>query len=92
MWKLYESGVKNASVFGKTISDEQVNKLLQTPITKIVVLMDSDQAGREARLEIYRKLNRIYKLIFPKVSGKDIGDMTKKQVQENILSSLEGLY
>ena len=93
VWKLYESGVKNAvSVFGKTISDEQVNKLLQTPITKIVVLMDSDQAGREARLEIYRKLNRIYKLIFPKVSGKDIGDMTKKQVQENILSSLEGLY
>ena len=93
VWKLYESGVSNAvSVFGKTISDEQVNKLLQTPITKIVVLMDSDQAGREARLEIYRKLNRIYKLIFPKVSGKDIGDMTKKQVQENILSSLEGLY
>ena len=93
VWKLYEAGVKNAvSVFGKTLSEEQVNKLISMPITKIVVLMDNDQAGREARLEIYRKLNRIYKLIFPTVSGKDIGDMTVKQIKENILKSLEGLY
>jgi DNA primase len=93
VWKLHEAGVKNAvSVFGKTLSEEQVNKLMRMPITKIVVLMDNDQAGREARLEIYRKLNRIYKLIFPTVSGKDIGEMTTRQIKDNILNSLEGLY
>ena len=34
----------------------------------------------------------MYKLIFPTVSGKDIGEMTTKQIKQDILNSLEGLY
>ena len=33
------------------------------PITRIVVLTDNDQAGREAKIQIQRQLNRMYKLI-----------------------------
>jgi len=93
VWKLYESGVKNAvSVFGKSISEAQISKLMKTSVTKIVVLMDNDQAGREAAMEIYRKLNRSHKLIFPRLSSKDIGDMSTSKIKKMILSNLKGLY
>lgn len=93
VWKLYEAGVKNAvSVFGKNISEAQIEKLMNTSITKIVVLMDNDQAGREAVMEIYRKLNRSHKLIFPKLSNKDLGDMPVPKIKKSILNTLEGLY
>jgi 5S rRNA maturation endonuclease (ribonuclease M5) len=93
VWKLYESGVKNAiSVFGKSISESQVNKFMNTSITSIVILMDSDQAGREAMVEMHRKLSRSYKLIFPKLLTKDIGEMSPAQIKNTVLNNLEGLY
>lgn len=93
VWRLYESGVKNAvSIFGKSLSEHHVSKLMQTSITKIVVLMDNDQAGKEALIEIYRKLNRSYKLIFPKLSSKDIGEMSIMNIRKTILANLKGLY
>lgn len=93
VWKMYEAGVHNAvSIFGKTISKEQVNKLNRLPITKLIIIMDNDQAGREARMTIQRQLSRMYTLIFPTLSHKDVGDMDAKKIKEHILSKLEGTY
>ena len=65
---------------------------MNTNITKIVVLMDNDQAGKEAAMDMYRKLSRSHKLIFPKMSNKDIGDMQVSKIKKSILNKLEGLY
>jgi len=93
VWKLYEAGVKNAvSIFGKTITQEQEEKLHKLPITHLIILTDNDQAGREAKIQIKRQFNRVYKLTFPKFSTKDIGDMSIDQIQNKILSNLEGTY
>lgn len=93
VWKMYESGVKNAvSIFGKTISKEQANKLSKLPITHLIILTDNDQAGREARVKIQRDLSRMYKLSFPRLSEKDIGDMSIKKIKENVLNNLKGTY
>lgn len=93
VWKMHESGVKNAvSIFGKTISKEQEAKLRQLPVTHLVILMDNDQAGREARISIQRQLGRTYRLTFPRLTNKDIGDMSVKNIKENILIDLEGTY
>lgn len=93
VWKMYEAGVKNAvSIFGKTISQEQEQKLKKLPVTHLIILTDNDQAGREARVKIQRDLSRMYKLTFPRLSGKDIGDMSIKKIKDEILHNLKGTY
>jgi 5S rRNA maturation endonuclease (ribonuclease M5) len=93
VWKMYEAGVKNAvSIFGKTISQEQSSKLMKLPITHLIVLTDNDQAGREARVKIQRDFSRMYKITFPRLSDKDIGDMTVQKIKKDILSNLKGTY
>jgi 5S rRNA maturation endonuclease (ribonuclease M5) len=89
VWKLYEAGIYQVmGLFGKTLSQEQEYKLNQLPITKIIVLMDQDQAGREAKVAIQRQLHRTYKLSFPRLPRydlKDVGAMEVKDIQESIL-------
>lgn len=93
VWRLYEAGVLNAvSIFGKTITEQQQQKLLKLPITHLVILTDNDQAGRESKVQIKRQLGRMYKLTFPQLRHKDIGDMKVKDIKSTILSGLKGTY
>jgi 5S rRNA maturation endonuclease (ribonuclease M5) len=93
VWRLYESGVTNVvSIFGKIISNEQTNKIMSLPITTLIILTDNDQAGRESKLQIKRQFHRTHKLIFPKMTAKDIGEMDIKQIQNEILYTLRGTY
>tara|TARA_Y100000385_G_scaffold251545_1_gene274394 strand:- start:92611 stop:93627 length:1017 start_codon:yes stop_codon:yes gene_type:complete len=93
VWRMHEAGVKNAvSVFGKTISKEQIDKLKKLPITHLIVITDNDQAGREARIQIQRTLSRLYKITFPKIEDKDVGDMSVKDIKSKILTNLKGTF
>lgn len=93
VWRLFEAGVENVvGMFGKTITKEQENKLYKLPITHLIVLTDNDQAGRESKLQIKRQFNRMFRLSFPKLTSKDIGDMSTDQIQSTILKSLKGTF
>lgn len=93
VWKMYEAGVTNCvGLFGKDISNRQKELLLKSGATKLVVLTDNDQAGRESKIKIQRELFRSFDLKFPKFVGKDIGDMSIKDIQGNVLSDLKGMY
>jgi 5S rRNA maturation endonuclease (ribonuclease M5) len=93
VWKLYEAGVHNAvSIFGKTVSSQQQQKLMSIPVTHLIILTDNDQAGRESKVQIKRDLGRMFKLTFPKLAHKDVGDMKVKDIKLNILSNLKGTY
>lgn len=92
VWRLYEAGVKNViSIFGKSITKQQEDKINKLPITHIIVLTDNDQAGRESKTQIKRQFNRMYKLTFPKIKAKDIGEMKINDIKK-ILNKLEGTY
>jgi 5S rRNA maturation endonuclease (ribonuclease M5) len=93
VWKLYEAGIFNAiSIFGKSLSKEQEEKLLKLPLTHIIVLTDNDQAGREAKTQIQRQVSRLYKLSFPKMPTKDVGEMEVDQIHKIILPQIKGKY
>jgi len=93
VWKLHEAGVRNAvSIFGKSISKDQESKIKKLPITRLIILMDNDQAGREARVQMKRQFGRMYRLTFPKLSDKDVGDMSVYKIKKDILSNLKGTY
>jgi 5S rRNA maturation endonuclease (ribonuclease M5) len=93
VWKLYECGVHNAmSIFGKVIAEQQEKKILSLPITKLIVLTDNDQAGREAKTQIKRQFSRSLTLIFPTFKHKDIGEMSANEINNTILKHLKGTY
>jgi len=93
VWRMHEAGVKNAiGLLGKTISVQQEQKLKKLAVTHLIIILDNDQAGREARIKIQRQLGRTYKLTFPKLQDKDIGDMSVKKIKDDILTQLRGTY
>lgn len=93
VWRLYEAGVKNCvSIFGREISEAQHNLILNMNITRMIVLTDDDQAGRESKFKIQRQFSRMLSLSFPILTKKDIGDMSVEQVKETILPQIKGYY
>lgn len=94
VWRLWESGVTNVvSLFGKEISEHQEHLIEKLGVTKLVILIDHDQAGRESKIKIQRAFGRFYKLIFPEIkTTRDIGSMSPDMVKEKILTNLKGLY
>ena len=93
VWRMHEAGVKNAvSVFGKSLSEKHIQQLHKLPITRLIIIMDNDQAGREASVKMQRQLGRMYRLTFPRLSNKDVGDMKVVNIQKNILNNLGGTY
>lgn len=93
VWKMFEAGVVNCvGLFGKTLSDQQKRLLLTSGITNLVILTDNDAAGREGKIKIKRELNRLFKLIFPAMHSKDLGNLLVEKLQADILSGLKGLY
>ena len=93
VWKLYEAGVHNVvSIFGKTITTQQQQKLMSIPVTHLIILTDNDQAGRESKVQIKRDLGRMFKLTFPTLLHKDVGEMKVKDIKSTILSNLKGTY
>jgi 5S rRNA maturation endonuclease (ribonuclease M5) len=93
VWRLYEAGVENCvGLFGRDISRHQQSKLIRSGVTTLVILTDNDQAGRESKVNIKRSLGRMFDLRFPKMTKKDIGDMSTEQIKIDILENLKGLY
>jgi 5S rRNA maturation endonuclease (ribonuclease M5) len=92
VWRLHEAGIIQCmSIFGRTLSKEQETKLSTLSLTHIVVLLDNDQAGRESKVQIQRQLNRFYRLSFPKIPTKDIGEMTIEQIKKYVFPQIKGI-
>jgi DNA primase len=93
VWKMFEAGVVNCvGLFGKTISEQQRRLLLTSGVTNLVILTDNDSAGRESKIKIKREFGRLFKLIFPAMHSKDLGNLMVEKLQVDILSELKGLY
>jgi len=93
VWKLWECGVKNVvGLFGKDISCQQRGLLLESGITALVILTDNDQAGRESKIKIKRDISRLFKLTFPKMHTKDLGNVQVEAIKDNLLKDLRGYY
>ena len=92
VWRLYEAGItQSMSIFGRSLSKEQETKLYKMPLTHIVILMDNDQAGREAKMQMQRQLGRMYKLSFPRIPTKDVGEMSVDQIKKIVVPQIRGI-
>ena len=82
VWKLEESGIHNGlAIFGTKLSEDQFNKLNSLPIYNLIIAMDNDKAGKEARKTIEEQCQRYYNIQHIITNKKDIGDSSISEVQ-----------
>lgn len=85
VWRLEEAGIHvGVALFGVHLSDEQQVMLEMSGALNVVVLTNNDEAGESGRLELKQRLGRSFRLHFPQLSAKDLGEMTVPQVKEQI--------
>ena len=85
VWRMHEAGFKNSvSIFGSSISDDQLLILEQSGALNLIILTDYDDAGKKAAKQIVKKCGRRFNYYRPEISKKDVGEMTIEQIHEEI--------
>jgi DNA primase len=93
--RVHQAGFPNVvATLGGSLSSEQ-QRLLNKYFSTIIIMTDSDEAGRELGLSIANRLNTKdilwasydYGKIYPH-DAKDVGDMTDKEIQQCIKNSV----
>lgn len=86
VWKLEENGIKNSvAIFGSNLNDKQKMILDSSGAMKLIVIMDSDDAGEQARKQIDKKCSKIYNIEHIRVSKNDIAELTNEEIRQEIL-------
>jgi len=93
--KMHEAGFPNGVCFlGSSISDRQIY-LLQRYFNRVIIMTDSDPAGRSAGHNLSQKLRGIHVewaiwdwgVVYPH-DAKDVGDMTLEEINHCIRNSV----
>jgi 5S rRNA maturation endonuclease (ribonuclease M5) len=84
--KLIENGIINVvGLFGCDLKSGQDIILKSLGVLNLIVLLDNDEAGIIAMAKLKNRLNRQYRLFFPKLDGvKDCGELNKDQISNEL--------
>jgi 5S rRNA maturation endonuclease (ribonuclease M5) len=55
---------------------------------RLIVIMDSDDAGEKAREQIEKKCSRTYNIQHIRLSKNDIADMTPEEINQEIKAKI----
>lgn len=90
VWKLEECGIHNAvGIFGTNLTDRQKMILDTSGAMSLVILMDNDEAGKQASIKIKQKCIKTYNMYFPQISKADVGDMTCEEIKTEIIEYIK---
>ena len=90
LWRLEENDIHNSvAIFGSSLSDRQKILLDSSGAMNLVILTDSDDAGRKAAEQIKQKCQNTYRIFIPVISKNDIGDMSAEEIQTEIKNYLQ---
>jgi 5S rRNA maturation endonuclease (ribonuclease M5) len=85
VWRMHEAGYKNSvSIFGSSLSDEQLIILEEIGVMNLIILTDYDDAGKKAAKQIMKKCGRRFNYLRPILSTKDVGDMPIEQLKQEL--------
>jgi len=86
VWKLEQSGIHTSlAMFGTDLSDQQLSLLYSCGANSIIILTDSDEAGRMSSKKIEDKCKRLFRIFSPTLSSADVGDMSEKNIKQEIV-------
>lgn len=90
VWRLEESGIHNSvAIFGSSLSDRQKILLDSSGAMNLIVLTDSDDAGRKAAEQIKNKCQNTYRIFIPQISKSDVGEMNSEEINTEIKTYIE---
>lgn len=90
VWKLEENGIHNSvALFGTNLSDRQKFLLDASGAMNLIIIMDNDDPGRKAAVNIVEKCKMTYQMHVPSISKPDIGEMTSEEINTEIKSVIE---
>jgi 5S rRNA maturation endonuclease (ribonuclease M5) len=80
--RLVEGGVDNAvALLGVDLTDPQQALIEASGAMNVAVLTDADAAGQGAHAELARRLGRGFRLSFPRLDRKDLGEYTPAEIR-----------
>jgi 5S rRNA maturation endonuclease (ribonuclease M5) len=83
--RLVESDINNCvAMFGVNLSNEQRYLLEERAVKSVYVISDMDDAGNRAFEKIREKLKNLYNVSRIRISKKDVGEMTKEEIEKEI--------
>jgi len=92
VWRMHEAGyTQTVGIFGSSINEDQLLLLENSGALNLVILTDSDDAGEKAFQQIVKKCGRRFNYYRPKISKKDVGEMSVKEIQEELSLQLKGV-
>lgn len=92
VWRLEESGIHNSlGMFGLSLTQNQLKILEKIGVKNIVCLTDNDNSGLLARKSIEKTMRDKFKVTYPEIKEKDVGEMNVEQVQQILLPQLKKL-
>lgn len=85
VWKLEENNIKiGLALFGVELTESQRVILDRSGALSLIILLDNDEAGINASKILKQKLGRAYRLYFPKITSKDVGDLHSDAITSDI--------
>lgn len=92
VWKLEECGIHNAlGIFGTKFVSEQKKLLSRMGVTTVVLLLDNDEAGREATNNVAKDLSGLYNIVIPRVSFEDLDETPLDIIKKEVLPAIQNL-
>ena len=103
VWRLAEAGIKNAvAIFGTALNVDQRKLLDESGAINILLMMDNDDAGEQAKIKIIEQCKTIYhvdSIDWEGIPFGDIGEMKVSDVHKHItplvdkhIASLKGFF
>lgn len=86
VWRLAEAGITNVvAIFGSSLGDRQKMILDTSGAMTIISIMDNDDAGQKAAIQIRAKCEKTYNIINVPLRYDDVAVMTVEQVNQEII-------
>ena len=83
IWKLEDAGIHcGLAILGSSLTPNQLKLLSQLGTMNVVLLLDNDDAGKNATSKIVKQLKNLYNIEIPEIgSFNDVGDMPTEEIQ-----------
>ena len=90
VWRLEESGIHNAvGIFGSSLHYKQKLLLDISGAMNIITIMDNDEAGRTAALNILKQCNKTYNVYNIEISSSDIAEISIDNIRSEIIPQIQ---
>ena len=89
VWRLEENGIHTSlGIFGTELTEQQRVLLDRSGALSIIVMLDSDKAGKEGAKKLKHQLGRQYRMYFPTIK-EDAGELNQDEITSDIKPIIE---